>query len=83
MAKVYVCPVTKREFMDKAPLVKMTLAFEDGSKQVFVLTPHAFSTGSFGWYLNSKAHFLMDNVDIGIQLNTHLVVMGSKDAPRG
>ncbi len=42
-----------------------------------------FSTGSFGWYMNSKTTVMIDGKAVSVQIGMNLTVVGSKDADRG
>ena len=42
----------------------------------------AFSTGSFGWYLNGKTVIQVDGKPLNVQVGLNLTVVGSKEAER-
>jgi len=76
MAKT-VCPVTKKEFMEKAKSVTIDLAGTKMSASV-----KDFATGSFGWFINGKATLEVDGQPVQVQVGCNITVVGSKDAPR-
>ena len=41
----------------------------------------AFSTGSFGWYLNGKTTVQIDGKNVSVQIGMNLTIVGSKDLP--
>lgn len=76
MAKVP-CPVSKTQFLEKAEPVKLTI---NGNEMV--ADKREFSTGSFGWYLNSKTTITVDGKVLTVQVGMNLTVVGSKEAER-
>ena len=42
----------------------------------------AFSTGSFGWYLNGKTTVMVDGKAVSVQIGLNLTLVGSKEAAR-
>ena len=42
----------------------------------------AFSTGSFGWYLNGKTAIEVDGKVVSVQIGMNMTVVGSKEAAR-
>jgi len=72
------CPVSQSQFLAKAEPLKITINGQEMLAEV-----KAFSTGSFGWYLNGKSTVSVDGKPVSIQIGMNLTVVGSKDAPRG
>ena len=71
------CPISRTQFVEHAEPLKVIINGQEMTAEV-----KEFSTGSFGWYLNSKT-----NVDVGgklvtVQIGMNLTVVGSKDLPR-
>lgn len=71
------CPFSKSQFLDKAEPLKVSIQGQDMLAEV-----KAFSTGSFGWYLNGKTTVTVDGKPLSIQIGLNLTVVGSKEAPR-
>jgi hypothetical protein len=71
------CPVTLAQFTEKAQALKITINGQDQLADV-----KTFSTGSFGWYLNSKIVVEIDGKPVSVQIGANLTVVGSKDAER-
>jgi hypothetical protein len=77
MASKTTCPISRADFLAKAEPVKISLnGFET------MAGPREFSTGSFGWNLNTKATIMVDGKPITVQVGCNLTVVGSKDLPR-
>jgi hypothetical protein len=72
------CPITKEDFFEKAEPLKVEIAGVP-----MVCEPKAFSTGSFGWYLNGKITVTVDGKAIPVQIGANLTVVGSKEAASG
>jgi hypothetical protein len=72
------CPLSQSQFLEKAEPLKITINGQDMLAEV-----KAFSTGSFGWYLNGKSTVMVDGKAVSIQIGMNLTVVGSKEAPRG
>ena len=72
------CPVTLAQFLDKAEPLKVNINGSDMIAEV-----KQFSTGSFGWYMNSKTTVMIDGKAVSVQIGMNLTVVGSKDADRG
>ena len=72
------CPITKDDFFTKAEPLKVEIAGIP-----MVAEPKAFSTGSFGWYLNGKITVTVDGKAIPIQVGANFIVVGSKEAASG
>jgi hypothetical protein len=76
MARKTVCPITRRQFRDKAQSVTVTLAGVP-----MVIPTKEFSTGSLGWYLNAKTMPEVDGKQVPVQLGLSLTIVGSKELP--
>jgi hypothetical protein len=76
MARKTVCPITRRQFRDKAQSVTVTL----GGVPMVIPTKE-FSTGSLGWYLNAKTMLEVDGKQVPVQLGLSLTIVGSKELP--
>jgi hypothetical protein len=72
------CPIPRTDFLAKAESVKIDLAGFPVTAE-----PREFSTGSFGWYFNGKAPIVVDGKTVQVQVGMNLIVVGSKDTPRG
>lgn len=72
-----VCPVTRKQFMEHAPTLKITI----GDRE-FKAVRREFSTGSLGWYVNDKMDIEIDGKPVTIQLGLNLTVVGSKELPK-
>jgi hypothetical protein len=71
------CPVTRKEFLDKAKPVSVTIG-----ANTMLADVKEFSTGSLGWYLNGKATLEIDGKPVPVQIGLNLTLVGSKDLPR-
>jgi hypothetical protein len=71
------CPVSLTQFLEKATPLKISINGQDMLAEV-----KAFSTGSFGWYLNGKTVIEVDGKAISVQIGANFTVVGSKDAER-
>ncbi len=69
------CPISRADFLAKAEPLKI-----DIGGQTLVAEPREFSTGSFGWYVNSKTTVTVDGKPLSIQVGMNLIVVGSKEA---
>ena len=74
MAKKTNCPVTREQFREGAKAVSITIA---GTSML--ADPKEFSTGSLGWYLNSKAVIEINGVPVTVQIGMNLTIVGSKE----
>ncbi len=70
-----VCPLTKKQFADKAQGLKVTI-----NGREFLAPAKQFSTGSFGWYINDKVTVEVDGKAVQVQVGMNLIVVGSKEA---
>jgi hypothetical protein len=77
MAKKSACPISRADFLAKAQPLNVTI----GSNQMTAEVKD-FSTGSLGWYLNGKATVEIDGQRVTVQVNSSIIVVGSKDLPR-
>jgi hypothetical protein len=78
MAKKTTCPISRGDFQAKAKAITITIGGIPHLAEV-----KQFSTGSFGWYLNGKTTIEIDGVAVPVQINSSLIVVGSKEAPGG
>jgi hypothetical protein len=76
MAKKTTCPITRAQFRAKAKPVKVVIEGKEQEAEV-----KEFSTGSLGWYLNSKISLLVDGVSVPVQIGLNLPIVGSKELP--
>lgn len=71
------CPLSQAAFLAKAEPLKVSIQGQEMLAEV-----KAFSTGSFGWYLNGKTLVMVDGKPVSVQIGMNLTVVGSKEAPR-
>ncbi len=71
------CPLSLSQFQEKAEPLKVTINGQDMLAEV-----KAFSTGSFGWYLNGKTVISVDGKAVSVQIGMNLTIVGSKEANR-
>ena len=71
------CPVSLSQFQEKAEPLKVVINGQEMLAEV-----KAFSTGSFGWYINGKTTVTVDGKLLSVQIGMNLTVVGSKEAPR-
>lgn len=74
-AKKTVCPVTRKQFREKARAVVLMVDGVPMSVEV-----KEFSTGSFGWFGSDKVTVMIDGVPVKVQANVNLTVVNSKEA---
>ena len=72
------CSVSQAQFLAKAEPLKVSINGQEMLAEV-----KAFSTGSFGWYLNGKILVTVDGKTVPIQVGMNLTVVGSKEAQPG
>ncbi len=72
-----ICPVSRAQFRDNAQPVKVIVNGVEMTAEV-----KEFRTGSFGWYLNSKATIDVGGTPVTVQVGANLTVVGSKDLPQ-
>lgn len=77
MAKKTSCPVTRREFVDKAEPIEYTIAGVPLIAEV-----KEFSTGSLGWNTNGKITLKVGEKNVTVQVGLNLTIVGSKDLPQ-
>ena len=71
------CPVSQAQFLEKAEPLKIAVNGQEMLAEV-----KAFSTGSFGWYLNGKTTVMIDGKALSVQIGANFTIVGSKEAPR-
>ncbi len=71
------CALSQAHFLAKAEPLKVSINGSDMLAEV-----KAFSTGSFGWYLNGKTTVMVDGKAVSVQIGMNLTIVGSKEAPR-
>lgn len=71
------CPVSQTQFLEKAEPLKIVI-----NGQEMIAEVKAFSTGSFGWYLNGKTNVPIDGKTLSVQIGMNLTIVGSKEAER-
>ena len=71
------CPLSQSQFLAQAQPLTIAIQGQDMLAEV-----KAFSTGSFGWYLNGKTVVMVDGKPLSVQIGMNLTVVGSKDAAR-
>jgi hypothetical protein len=77
MAKKTTCPITRAQFHDKAKAVAVVIGGQTVEAEV-----KEFSTGSLGWYLNTKVPIEIDGVRVSVQVGLNLTIVGSKELPK-
>ena len=70
MAKKTTCPISRETFREKCKGVKVNIEGKE-----FEVDPKEFSTGSLGWYLNTKVNLQIDGVSVPVVrwLGEHLL----------
>ena len=71
------CPVSQTQFLEKAEPLKISINGQEMLAEV-----KAFSTGSFGWYINGKTTVTVDGKPVSVQIGMNLTVVSSKEAAR-
>jgi hypothetical protein len=71
------CPVTRGEFRDDAQPLKVEV-----NGVPMIAEVKEFSTGSLGWYLNSKSVVDIGGKQVTVQIGMNITVIGSKDLPK-
>lgn len=71
------CPLSQTQFVEKAEPLRVTINGQEMLAEV-----KAFSTGSFGWYLNGKTVITVDGKAVSVQIGMNMTIVGSKEAPR-
>ena len=77
MAAKTTCPVSRRDFKEKAKPIKVELNGIPMQAEV-----KEFSTGSFGWYLNGKTMIDVGGTPVSVQIGMNITVVGSKELPK-
>jgi hypothetical protein len=70
------CPVSREQFRKNAQPVKVIIGGVEMLAEV-----KEFSTGSFGWYLNTKTTVNVGGTPVTVQVGANLTVVGSKELP--
>jgi hypothetical protein len=71
------CPISRADFLAKAEPLQLQLG-----TQTITADPREFSTGSFGYYVNTKCNVQVDGKNLTLQVGMNLIVVGSKEAPK-
>jgi hypothetical protein len=71
------CPVSLSQFQEKAEPLKVVINGQEMLAEV-----KAFSTGSFGWYINGKTTVSVDGKPVSVQIGMNMTIVGSKEAAR-
>jgi hypothetical protein len=71
------CPLSQSRFLAAAEPLKISI-----NNQEMLAEVKAFSTGSFGWYLNGKTTVMVDGKAVAVQIGMNLTIVGSKEAAR-
>jgi hypothetical protein len=69
--------VSLKQFQEKAEPLKVIINGQEMLAEV-----KAFSTGSFGWYINGKTTVTVDGKPVSVQIGMNMTVVGSKEAAR-
>jgi hypothetical protein len=77
MAAKTICPVSRKEFKEKAKPVEVVI---DGNK--LVGAAREFSTGSLGWNISNKMTLQVGDKSVTVQVGLNLTIVGSKDLPK-
>lgn len=75
MAKT-TCPITRAQFRELAEPVEVKIG-----EDTLIADPKEFSTGSLGWYLNSKTRIKVGDKTVTVQIGMNLTIVGSKELP--
>ena len=76
MAKT-TCAITREEFHQHAKPVELTITGNSDDGRV-----KEFSTGSLGWYLNSKTIVKIGDKTVTVQIGLNMTIVGSKELPK-
>ncbi len=71
------CPISRADFLAKAEPLNIQI-----NGQQVTAEAREFSTGSFGWYVNTKSTVQVDGKNVTIQVGMNLIVVGSKEAKK-
>ena len=77
MAKKTQCPISRDQFRDNAIPVVVKIGDEELEAEV-----KEFSTGSLGWYLNTKTKIPVGDTKVSVQIGMNLTIVGSKELPK-
>jgi hypothetical protein len=77
MAKKTTCPISRAQFRANARPIKVVIEGKEQDAEV-----KEFSTGSLGWYLNSKISLQIDGISVPVQIGLNLTIVGSKELPQ-
>ncbi|MGH9363404.1 MAG: hypothetical protein ACRD2T_15960 [Thermoanaerobaculia bacterium] len=72
------CPIDREQFRSGAQPVKVEINGVAYQAQV-----KEFSTGSFGWNLNTKVTITVGGMPVNVQVGLNLTVVGSKELSKG
>ena len=72
------CPVSRQTFRQKAKAALRVVI--DGRE--FEAEAKEFSTGSLGWFANTKIVVEIDGVRVPVQVGLNLTIIGSKELPK-
>ena len=76
MAKT-TCPISRSEFQAHAKPVAVKINEIPLQAEV-----KEFSTGSLGWYLNSKMTIEVGGKTVSVQIGMNMTIVGSKELPK-
>lgn len=71
------CPISRADFLAKAEPLNISI-----NGQPITAEAREFSTGSFGWYVNTKTTVNIDGKNVTVQVGMNLIVVGSKEAKK-
>lgn len=77
VSKKTICPLSRKEFMAKAPPLEVVVA---GTK--FVAGAREFSTESLGYNVSGKATIVIDGKAVEFSVSMNVVAVGSKELPK-
>src|SRR5204862_4005093 len=77
MAKKTTCPISREDFLAKAKPIRIQIGDNEQTAQ-----HREFSTGSLGWYLNSKITIDVGGTPVLVQVGLNMTVVGSKELPK-
>jgi len=74
MAVKTVCTISHKQFKEHAKALDVVI-----NGNPLQAPAKEFSTGSLGWYLNSKINVLIDDQPVTVQIVLNMTIVGSKD----
>ena len=77
MAVKTTCPITRKQFVENAKAVDVTV-----NGIPLIAEVKEFSTGSLGWYLNGKTTIKVGDTSVSVQIGMNLTIVGSKELPK-